>query len=80
MILTKNAIRTHAETTMPSIGCLDGLKLLILELAFFLVIENPQGNKAYSVGSKPHRDYKSCPQSPYVCGEVFTDKFMHWGT
>jgi hypothetical protein len=41
MILTKNAIRTHAETTMPSIGCLDGLKLLILELAFFLVIENP---------------------------------------
>lgn len=52
MILTTNAIRTHAETNMPSIGCSDWVKLIILKLAFFLLIENPEenNNKARSVG------------------------------
>lgn len=50
MILTTNAIRTHAETNMPSIGCSDWAKLIISKLAFFLFIENPEeNNKARSV-------------------------------
>lgn len=79
MILIKNVIRIYVEIIMLFIGCLDGFKLLILELVFFLVIENFQGNKVYSVGLKLYRDYKLCLQSFYVYGEVFIEKFMYWG-